>query len=445
MRQGSLVGSAVASIRSDGFLRFAWRNLGLRQYVLDRRFDKLKREWSGLLGELGPVATDPARVLIVPSDPELLTASTGDQAMIGAIRSHVAESHPGAVVHVAVSDDRAEAAAHALGLRPLRLPTEVDDLPAAVALLAEQRLGTVIAMGADVLDGSYNVAFSGQQVMLIDLLSRMGAEVCITGFSVSKDFKPRMAQLFSECHEPIRVNLRDPVSFERFRSATHRDARLVADVAFLLQPRETTATRKITEWAAIHRRMGRTVLGLNCHPLLLELEERNEIGGFIDRFANTLEALSQRRNLAFCLVEHDRRGSSSDAICLEPLYERLVEALGPHRVLFPVDQLDAAEIKNAVHTLDGVVSGRMHLMIAALGAGTPVFGIDYKDKMEGLLRHFGLPTHGLLTAHDFLSAAALPVDPLDSFVGELDAQRRLIERVKPEIRRAARSNFGELH
>lgn len=425
-----------------GLLKYAWRNLGIRKLVLERRFRGLEVEWKAARAMARPYHSLPANILIIPSDPELLTSSTGDQAMIGAIVAYWRQAFAHARINVAVASDTAAAAAHAFGLTPLRLLTPAATFETAIEQVRACEIGTVVAMGADVLDGSYNVAFSGRQLMLLDLLARGGADSYITGFSVSQDFHPRIARLFDALDASIRINLRDPVSFGRFQRASAASSHLVADVAFLLEPRHSPLTESITGWIADQRQAGRVVLGLNCHPLLLELEDRHEIDRFINAFVAAIADFAGQRELALLMIDHDNRGSSSDAICLRPVYDRLIERIGAGHILYPHDRLAADEIKAVVGDLDGVVSGRMHLMIAAMGAGTPVFGIDYKDKMEGLLNHFRLPTDSLCTAADFLRDDGRSVALLVDFVDRLDTIRAQVAEAKPVVKAAAMQNFG---
>jgi colanic acid/amylovoran biosynthesis protein len=425
-----------------GLLKYAWRNLGIRKLVLERRFRALEQEWQAVRANVQPGGGVPANILIIPSDPELLTSSTGDQAMIGAIMAHWRQAIPHARLYVAVANDGAAAAAHAIGLKPLHLLAPSMAFDAAIKQVMACEIGTVVAMGADVLDGSYNVAFSGRQLMLLDLLALGGSDSYITGFSVSQDFHPRIIRLFDALDPSVRINLRDPVSFARFRSASTAQSNLVADVAFLLEPRISPRTEAISEWIADQRQAGRMVLGLNCHPLLLELEDRHGIDRFIDGFVDAIVEFADRRALAFLMIDHDSRGSSSDAICLRPVYDRLAERLGAEQLLYPDERLLADEIKAVVGDLDGVVSGRMHLMIAAMGAGTPVFGIDYKDKMEGLLNHFDLPTNMLCTAADFMRPGNEPAERFTEFVDRIDTIRAQVARAKPVVRAAAKQNFG---
>jgi polysaccharide pyruvyl transferase WcaK-like protein len=48
-------------------------------------------------------------------------------------------------------------------------------------------------------------------------------------------------------------------------------------------------------------------------------------------------------------------------------------------------------MKYVAGEMDAVLTGRMHLAIAALGCGVPVACITYQGKFEGLFEHFDLP------------------------------------------------------
>jgi polysaccharide pyruvyl transferase WcaK-like protein len=52
--------------------------------------------------------------------------------------------------------------------------------------------------------------------------------------------------------------------------------------------------------------------------------------------------------------------------------------------------LDSWEIKALSGQVDLVLTGRMHLAIAALGMGTPAFCTVYQGKFEGLMQMFEL-------------------------------------------------------
>ncbi|AXI46693.1 hypothetical protein C1J03_12065 [Sulfitobacter sp. SK012] len=422
-------------------LKYVWRNFGVRQLVLENRLRKSRREWDQLKAICAPVAPSKS-ILIIPSDPYALTTSVGDQAMIGSIMAYWRKKRPGHAFYFATANADADRAATGLGAQPLRMMGKDMSMPHVHGVLKSHRFATAILMGADGLDGSYDPSFSGQQLMVLDLAARLGAAGYVTGFSVSKAFDAGVQRIFADLHPSIQINLRDPLSFERFRDQTNVPARQVADVAFLL-PAQTTARMEPTlGWIAQQKASGHRVVAVNFHPLLLELSDRAQFPKLVDTFAMIHKDLAANENLSLLLLSHDQRGASSDALGLDPLFDALKSDLGA-RLCQPSEQLSAPEIKGLVKSLDAVVSGRMHLMIASIGAGTPVYGIDYKDKMEGLLMLLGLETTGLSTAADILENPDKVAAGIECFLDELPAEQAKIATRIDAIKALALQNFEE--
>ena len=106
----------------------------------------------------------------------------------------------------------------------------------------------------------------------------------------------------------------------------------------------------------------------------------------------------------------------------------------------PEAKPNGAELKRLVANVDLVLTGRMHLAIAALGQGKPVGAITYQGKFDGLVELFGLPKWILVSPaeasdHDNLSRL---VDRLIAESEELGGQIRL--RL-PSIIDLAKRNF----
>jgi polysaccharide pyruvyl transferase WcaK-like protein len=79
----------------------------------------------------------------------------------------------------------------------------------------------------------------------------------------------------------------------------------------------------------------------------------------------------------------------SDVMLAEAIYAAVPAEVRAHCMIIPTP-CKPAEIKAMVAGLDFVLSGKMHLAIAALGQGVPVACIAYQDKFEGLFQHFEL-------------------------------------------------------
>lgn len=426
-------------------LKYIWRNLGLRTTYLDYRYRSLLKAWrTSRDGTPWPCDKSEPVVLLIPSDPALLLASKGDEAMLTAIISHFQGRWPDVHFIVATESDAADTCACELGIEPLRALDESLSLQQSIDLMKHKNICASVTVGADVLDGSYSPVFSAKLLMLTDMLARRGVDCVITGFSVSKTPYKELKLLLDEFSDRVVFNLRDPLSFARFKQLTSASANLVADVAFLLQPQHgSKAVRATRNWVEKQHALARTVIGLNLHPLLLELEERQNIGQVVQNFSHVIRQLIQEDAISVVLLEHDFRGTSADHHCLNLVEQQLGEDLASY-VFKPEARLSAAELKGVAEYMDGVVSGRMHLMIASCGAGTPVFGIEYKGKMEGLMKHFGLDTRNLSSAHEIIQNPDAFASKLVQFIHTLSTTRQQMIVKLPEIKRLSSMNFSNL-
>lgn len=420
-------------------LKYLWRHLGIRQYALERRLQKNKNEWLNINEKL---KIKPAKnsLLIIPPDPSLLISSVGDQAMILSIINHWHNINSEMKIFFATSDIIADEAARQLSAHPIRMmgnhfsPSEI------AKLMDRERFKAVILMGADGMDGSYDPAFSAEQLMALDIAAKCGAECSITGFSVSKVFHNDVIDVFKRMDPSIIINLRDPISLQRFESLTYRKGNQVADLAFLLNPVETSRIKILSEYIKQEKIKNRIVIGVNFHPLLLELKNRGRFNELVGNFSEMLKNISSACNASFVLISHDTRGESSDSLALRPLYSTLKGFMGD-RITLVEEQLSAAEVKALVGYFDMVLTGRMHLMIASLGSGTPVLGVEYKDKMAGLLNLFGLDSGSLITAADILRDPAKCARHIVNYISTLDIERKKISLRLDEIHDLSLRNF----
>jgi colanic acid/amylovoran biosynthesis protein len=96
-------------------------------------------------------------------------------------------------------------------------------------------------------------------------------------------------------------------------------------------------------------------------------------------------------NSRFIFIPHDYRPNGiGEGPILEYLYSMLPKAIQGQTYLLS-EMYSASEIKWISGELDFVVSSRMHLAIAAIGQGTPVFCLEYQGKFRGLFDLLGMP------------------------------------------------------
>ncbi len=408
------------------------------------RLCRTRRAWQR--SRSAPVAAQSAlpvrRLLLLPSDPNSLVGARGDEAMMESVVTALRRAAPDLTVAVAVASDRAADAAAALGHEPIRVwhaPLPLDAQRRAVAAFAPD---AVVVLGADVMDGYYSVAHPTRALILADVLARAGARVSVLGYSFNARPAPAMRAVFDGLSPRVRLHVRDPLSLERFRSFCSADATLVADAAFLLDAdRNDPRARALADWADSRRAAGERVLAFNVHPMLVKSATDADVDRLIAAAATALQRVADERPVSWLLLPHDYRGVNGDDRCLAPLAARLA-ALGP-RVRHPAEPLSAAALKAVAGACDGVVTGRMHLAIAALGQGRPVAGLTYQDKFHGLFCHFDLPTEFLMPPSLVVDAGVLTARLL-AFDAQAAALQSVVRDRLPQVVALARENLREL-
>jgi len=166
------------------------------------------------------------------------------------------------------------------------------------------------------------------------------------------------------------------------------------------------------------------------------------VASLIATFSSAVETVSARHRVSWLLLAHDFRGKGADAHCLQGIAERVGPSLAG-RVLYPTNRFTAAQLKGIAATADGVVTGRMHLAIAALGSGVPVACLTYQDKFQGLLQHFRLPNWLMTTPQAAVESEAL-VQMIEKFIEHLDPLADQIRGALPAVLRMAEANLTPL-
>jgi polysaccharide pyruvyl transferase WcaK-like protein len=170
--------------------------------------------------------------------------------------------------------------------------------------------------------------------------------------------------------------------------------KLVADIAFLLSPRPisqcATSIQQSFAWCQERRKTGSVVVGVNMHSMLFSSDNGKNMDQLIQAFTLVLKILIDEQDISFLLVPHDFREGIADGLVLEKL-ARLIQPNYPKNIRLHSDVSNADEIKTLISGLDALVTGRMHLGIAALGQSVPTAALAYQGKFEGLFRLFGLP------------------------------------------------------
>ena len=299
-------------------------------------------------------------------------------------------------------------------------------------------------LGADVMDGHYSDKSTFARLKLTSVAAEMGLESTICGFSFNDKPTPRSVQTFRNLPSEVKLCTRDPISQKRLISQIDRPVKLVADVAFLLSPTpESKIASQVLQWIDKQRENNRLIIGFTPYNQFNKKLGIDKVDRLIQIYVEHLiELYSKQDNFSFILLPHDFRNfinKTSDIVVAEGILNNLPPEIKSHSIKVPTPCI-AADIKAIVGNLDFVLSGKFHLAIACLGQATPVAGITYQEKFEGLFKLFEI--EGVTISPE----QALRSGNLVNFLLPLIARReeiyQKIQSKFPEIQQLAQTNFG---
>ncbi len=348
---------------------------------------------------LAAVPETATRFAVIPGDASNPSGSLGDMAMFTALLQSLRKHNADATFTI-------------IGMRNHSITVQgIGEIPVVAAWAG--KAGTVafdnlirqqhalFVMGADILDGEYGASLAQRIVGYCNHSVQLGIPATILGFSFNRHPRRPAVYALARLHPKVRVNVRDQASLDRFKQIVGIPANLCADSAFLMPP-ASDPDLEAEAWIAATRTADRSPIGVNLNAHALE-PALAKIGtdALIDHIADQLKLAGDANQLAFMLIPHDLKPQSADVAMLQALEKKLLQKGFPHVRYSPFSRPDI--IKRIVGMLDFVITGRMHLAIAALGSGTPILAITYQDKFEGLYQHFGLPLEHTLSPLQCLS------------------------------------------
>lgn len=416
---------------------------GMARSWLDAwRVKRILRAWRTYSANTKSSSGAIQRIAILPSDPWTLVGARGDEAMMQAVVGRLRVSYPAVEVGVVVASDVAAAAAVSMGFKPMHVWSNGGVGPIVRGLL-EARVDALFVLGADAIDGFYSPKTSLQLLATADCCARSGVRAVLLGFSFNASPDPDVLAMFDGVSPELVINVRDPISFGRFKAKTRANARLVADSAFMLKPDDSgESLAEAAAWVGARKSQGHAVVGFNAHPLLVKSLGAAGSSALVRSAVEALRRFLAGNNVSIALISHDYRQGDGDDVCLAPIYAALREGFGD-RIYYPSEQLSAAQLKALAGYMDGVVTGRMHLAIAALGMGVPTAALTYQDKFQGLFEHFGLPQDLLMPPNDALDTDRLSA-LLERFAKQLPALRDQVGRELPGVKEKSFLNMAGL-
>lgn len=246
----------------------------------------------------------------------------------------------------------------------------------------------LIILGTDVIEGNYSRSHVRDLVLLSNQAVALGIPVHICGFSFSASPNEEAVQWLRRLDRRVRCSSRDPLSARRFEDHTGRPAEVVMDPAFVLQPSlNADAALDAFKWIRRRHTAGDVLLGVNVNAITY----RTRPADVCDAYLSALSEILMDRFVSVLLLPHDLRDDQSDVTPLTVIHH-VLEGRYPGRCRLLGSPLAACEVKYLAGACDLIISGRLHLAVAALSQGRPVIGIEYHDKFLGIFRHFDAET-----------------------------------------------------
>ena len=302
------------------------------------------------------------------------------------------------------------------------------------------RMRALGMLGADVVDGRYDAESVLFRLAALSTASMRHVPIAVLGASICEHPNANVMDTLRRASS-LRFHARDPVSAKRYWEGIGRAPILCADLAFLLKPALESATaREALAWTLARRAGGGRVLGFNVNGLVAKQSEHAEAA-----YCSALRAhLRRHKDDAVLFLPHDLRPPpNGDIEILGRIHGRLREEF-PNRVYVLSPPYYAWDIKALCGELELVITGRMHLAVAALGMGTPSICTVYSGKFEGLFELFGLEDKGLLITPEDVPVPGLLNAKLDAAIGRASGLRQAIAYARPEVMCRAENNFAWL-
>ncbi|OUS15919.1 hypothetical protein A9Q88_09200 [Gammaproteobacteria bacterium 50_400_T64] len=297
-------------------------------------------------------------------------------------------------------------------------------------------------IGADVMDGYYSKTSTLRKIHLLQLASDLGLPTKVFGFSFNENPEKDVVAALKRLPQATQLLARDPVSQGRLEDKLNRPIRLVADLAFLLQPNSSgQSARPTIDWIEKQKQDGARVIGINANPLLA-LDNFKDPLPIATGIAHTIDELSKAdEGLRFVMISHDSRGQFNDFM-LNRIAAEISCFANPtlrNKLYIMPNPCTAAEVKSVCGHLDLAITGRMHLAIACLGQSTPALCIGYQGKMEGLYEHFDLQNMVISPNEAFKSKSL--VKSATNLLSKTQELKTKIEKKLPHVLSLAKSNF----
>lgn len=360
------------SIRDSKLYELATQSIIYRESVL--RIDELI---AGVVRRM-PVKSTRAgdrHVLVAPTG----GGNIGDQALVEAFLKSVS----GPITILVSSDcsidvpDEDVSRVCTLSLKNfVYFPPILRIFPAFRLALVLRQARSVSVLGADLMDGLYNVAASLSRISVLNMGARLSKTSVLIGCSWSDNaMRSSVIGLRRADNAGAVINARDPLSLERMQRDGISGAQLTADIVFALDG--SHAPTDLSAW--IDKKVG-------AHSKLAVVNMSGLIGKRMNQIPEYRVIVDEllHQGYSVMMLPHVFRATGDDL----DQCRLLVREISDTRLGLIDRQLSPREVRWLVGRADIVVTGRMHLAVMSLSQKTVAITLGTHGKVEGLYQYF---------------------------------------------------------
>jgi len=205
---------------------------------------------------------------------------------------------------------------------------------------------------------------------------------------------------------------------------------LTADIAFLQAKNDIRG--QLEEKQEFNKISSAPIVGLNISPIIWNLQNESIRKRNREAFTILVKHLIRKHHAKIILIPHVfGPGTNDDRASLKELRQL---CLNTSNLELIEDKLSINDVRRILKECDIFISCRMHALISALCALTPVIGIDYSFKTTSIMEEADL---GEWTISDKNLNSKLLIDMVESMLNnQLDIKKRIRNKLPELIARA---------
>lgn len=285
------------------------------------------------------------------------------------------------------------------------------------------QLKSLSVIGADVMDGGYNPHASAMRAYVAIFATRVGIPSRILGFSWNtRPHKKAISALRLAGKKGVQLLVRDAISQQRLNLLGISNTVLSADIVFANQRQQDQGIEDILDYC-----QGKLVALVNVSGLIAKEIDQ------IEEYKTIIDKLNDEQYSVVLLPHVIREGGNDLDVC------KAIAAL--YSNIYFVDRLlEPDQIKRLANAAKLVVTGRMHLSIMSINAGTPAIVLSTQGKVDGLMKYFSLPE---LSLEPELGFGAKVVTLIDLIQDNYDKYISSLAENIDSVRLLSKKNFQQ--